>query len=104
MTTAKVTIDIPASTWEEFVQATVQQQQQPAREVLLWLMQSYIQRNKQTEAEFYSELTRRYLQGALPRTGSINAIQLDSQVVTAIERVARTSDAVELIEQTRSRQ
>lgn len=58
----------------------------------------------QMEAGFYSELTRRYLQGALPRTGSINAIQLDSQGAAASKRAARTAAAVALIEQTRSRQ
>jgi hypothetical protein len=66
----KVMIDMPAATWEKFVQTTTRQQQ-PAHDVLLWLIQNYVQRNEQMEAEFYSELTRRYLQGTLRRTGSI---------------------------------
>jgi hypothetical protein len=100
---ATVTINIPVPAWERLVQAA-NKQQRPAQELLIRLIQDFTRsEGNVTEAGFYSKLTRRYLQGTLKRTGSINAFRLSPKVAAAIQAACKASDAVNLIEQARDR-
>ncbi len=95
-------VNIPASTWEAFVQAT-EKQKRSAQEMLVWLMQTYTHVGEQVTVGFYGRLTRRYLQGTLPRSGSINTFRLGDHVADAVQAAHKTADVVELIERMRDR-
>ncbi len=101
---ATVTISIPVPAWERFVKVA-SKQQRSAEELLIRLIQDFARSEGDvTKTGFYSQLTRRYLQGTLKRTGSVNAFQLSAKAAAAIRASCGTSDAVDLIEQARDRQ
>jgi len=103
MDSATVTINIPTPTWERFVKAAGRQQR-TAEELLIRFIQDFTRsEGDDTEAGFYDQLTRRYLQGTLKRTASVNAFHLSDKAAAAIQASYGTSDAVDLIEQVRER-
>lgn len=104
MNGATVTINIPAPAWERLVQ-TAGGQERAARELLIRLIQDFTRSEEDGgEAGFYAQLTRRYLQGTLKRTASVNAFHLGNQVAAAVQDSYGTSDPVNIIEQARTRQ
>lgn len=98
-----VTINVPASAWERFVKVAGRQQR-TAEELLIRFIQDFTRdEGDDAKAGFYEQLTRRYLQGTLKRTTSVNTFRLSDKAAAAVRAAYGTSDPVDIIEQARAR-